>query len=353
MGLFTKLGRRTSSPQEWVQLWELLVPLGGQTTPDAVDRWSRWARTKPAETLTAAAAQLTEAYALLDTEQHGRALAVEPFTGLDRPFARLRFLRVLDRVILSGADAVEKVADAPELVRGYDTVHLLDPDQSLGSTAPALVHLSRLLDEARVLGGHDAPSVGELPGPEGSEAMRAMMLLERGSASGGWVTSRRWPTLRSAKQSQRTRFSIEDPEIAWIDVDASILCDDESGDLPADHVHGEGCWTSAGRAATLEVYTALGGAAGAQHELCHRQVCVEVVSAEDATADGGAPDVDEALPMVLVELVLTEAELAVADPAARVALLVRRSAERLARTALPWSASNRTALVGLAAGQAA
>lgn len=352
MGLFTKLGRRTSAPQEWAQLWELLVPLGGQTTPDAVDRWSRWARALPAETLTVAAEQLAEAYALLDTEQHGRALAVEPFTGLDRPFARMRFLRVLDRVILAGPDAVEKVADAPELVRGYDTVHLLDPDQSLGSTAPALMHLSRLLDEARVLGGQTAPTVGELPQPEETEALRAMMQLEHGSASGGWVSSRRWPTLRSAKASRRTRFSIEDPEIAWIDVDASILCDDESGDAPADHVHDESCWTGAGRAATLEVYAALGGAAGAQHELCHRQVGVEVVSAEDATADGGAPDVDEALPMVLVELVLTDAELAVVDPPARVALLVRRSAERLARTALPWSASNRTALVGLAAGQA-
>ena len=352
MGLFTKLGRRTSAPQEWAQLWELLVPLGGQTTPDAVERWSRWARTQPAETLASAAEQLTEAYTLLDTEQHGRALAVEPFTGLDRPFARLRFLRVLDRVILSGPDAVEKVADAPELVRGYDTVHLMDPDQSLGSTAPALVHLSRLLDEARVLGGHSALTVGELSQPDEAEAMLAMLQLEHGAASDGWVTSRRWPTLRSAKQARRARFSIEDPEIAWIDVDASILCDDESGDQPVDHRHDEGCWTGAGRAATLAVYRALDGAAGAQHELCHRQVGVEVVSAEDAMTDGAAPDVDESLPMVLVELVLSEAELAVVDPPARVVLLVRRSAERLARTALPWSASNRTALVALAAGQA-
>lgn len=355
MGIFSRLGRRSSSPHEWTQLWELLAPLGGQTTPDAVDRWSRWAREQPEETLTSAAEQLRLVYDALDTEKHGRALGVEPFSGIERPFARLRFLRVLDRVILAGPDAVEQVAGSPELVRGYDTVHLLDPEPSLGDASPAHVNLARLLDEARVLRGTLARSVEELSGAREVEAWVAMSRLDFSSATNLWTTSRRWRTVRSAKSAVRQRFALEDPEVAWIEVEASMLCDDDPdgagpGDADLDHEHHD-CWVAAGHAAALEVYRALGGAAGAQHELAHRHVVVEAMRADDVTEDGkSAPDVGPEVPLVVVELGLSDLELAVTDPQARVALLVRRAAERLSRAALPWSVPNREALVALASG---
>ena len=351
MGLFTALGRRSSAPQEWAQLWEILAPLDGRTSPDAVDRWSRWAREQPVETLDAAAGQLIEAYEELDTENHGRALAVDPFSGVDRPFARLRFLRVLDRVILAGPEAVEQVAGSPELVRGHDTVLPLDPERSLDQPSPTTVNLPALLDEARVLRGTTVRSIADLTGAAELEAWQAMTHLRSSGAADTWTTSRRWPTVRSAKSARRLRFLVEDPEVAWLDIDTSALCDvDADGDPHC--AHGS-CWVEASRTATVEVYRALGGAAGAQHELAHRQVCVEAVPAQDATADAtAAPDVDEDLPMVLVELALTEDELAVTDSQARAALLVRRSAERLSRAALPWGAPSREALVALASGAA-
>lgn len=350
MGIFSRFGRRSSSPHEWTQLWDLLSPLGGKTTPDAVDRWSRWARELPEERLTTAADQLRQAYDVLDTEKHGRALGVEPFSGIDRPFARLRFLRVLDGVILAGPDAVERVADAPELVRGHDTVHLLDPELTLGDASPAHVNLARLLDEARVLRGTLARSVEDLRGVPAVEAWVAMSKLDFSSATNLWTTSRRWPTVRSAKAPLRQRFALEDPEVAWIDVDASMLCGDDSGDVEPDHGHHD-CWVAAGHAATLEVYRALGGAAGAQHELAHRHVVVEAMPADEVTGDGkSAPDVGPDALLVFVELGLSDLEQAVVDPQARVALLVRRTAERLSRAALPWSGPNREALVALASG---
>lgn len=351
MGLFATISRRSSSPHQWTQLWDVLKPLGGRTTPDAVARWSRWARELPAETLTTAAGQLAGAYELLDTEKHGRALAVEPFAGVERPFARRRFLRVLDRVILSGPDAVVRVSGSPELVRGYDTVHLLDPEAVLldPDRAPAFVNLSALLDDVRVLRGTAAPTVADLRGAAAAEAARTLTQMDFAHVASTWTTSRRWPALRSAKGPVQLRFAMEDPEIAWLAVEATDLCDDEAEDADPTHVHDD-CWVAAADAAAVEIFRALGGAAGAQHDLSHRHVWVEILAAEDATLGAGAPEVDGNLSMVMVELPLSEHELAVVDQQARVALLVRRTAERLSRVALPWSGHSREALVALASG---
>ena len=344
MGLFGR--RRATDPSSWDELWEALAPLGGRLTRDAVARWEDAVVTSPPAFLDATSEQLGHAYRLLGTEAHAREIGPGAFAGPDRPFARLRFGRVVDAVVASGADAVARVATDPAAIRSYATgVPLADPVLAFTTDAvPLGVQLLRVRDRARFERGAElraprAPRRAELsPTDLDKDALKA------------------WPSL-SGREPERAWAGIADPEEPWLDVDASNL--DPVPDAPTDPtgagsarevLDAPGSWFSAGSAAAERLFVALGpDGLGAEA----RAASVGLVALElqrPDRADEQQTEPEQWAEMLTVPVTLDTWEARASGAQARADVLVRACARRLLDVPLVATAASRPTLERLATG---
>ncbi len=341
MGLFGR--RRASDPSSWDELWEALAPLGGRLAPEAVARWEDAVVTSPPAFLEAASEQLGNAYRLLGTEAHAREIGPGAFAGPDRPFARLRFGRVVDAVAASGADAVARVAADPAAIRSYATgVPLADPVLAFTTDAvPLGVQLLRVRDRSRFERGAELraprpPRRAELsPTDLDKDALKA------------------WPSLAGRKPG-RAWVGIPDPEEPWLDVDASNLdatpderIDPETVGEVREILASPSSWFTAGDAAAQRIFAALGpDVLGADA----RAASVGLVALELQRPDDEprtATEQSEEVLTVPVRLDPVEAGVTGADERAEV--LVRACARRLLDVPLVATPANRPELERLAA----
>ncbi|WP_265521326.1 hypothetical protein [Oerskovia flava] len=326
MSFFSSLFRKRSDPSSWRELWEVLAPYGGALTPASARAWSDAAASMDPRLLATAREQLERAYELLDTQHAAAFVGGAPFTTPDRPFARRRFLRALDAVVVAGPDAVAQVAADPSTLRAYDT-------------APAV-----------------APY--EVPDPQGSLLERLDLAtsssphahLMLGTAT--YLPRRReagWPALGSDTIARQFYL---DPELGWVDVDASAV--GVSQGEPLDPTQG---WADAGRETGRRVFVALGSVVERPATL--GLVAVVLLPREDwegevgsglTTRDGVAQaGINEGL--VELYVALSDAECATRDTAERIDLLVRRAAQALRTFELPFTALQASALDELARGE--
>lgn len=302
MGLFS----RTPRPERWTQLWEVLAPLQGSLHPTMM---SAWRASEPAgRELRKAHEQLHEAYQALNTERLAGTLR-RPFNGLQEPFAYRRFLRVIDMVVLAGPDEVRRVAEDPAAVRAHDTIRALDPIEWLDDLSP---------------GGVDAPPLAGLLGDAVRRSRGARDPYSPPPVYGPKMAGS-WP---SYPRESRTgvAWTLADPSLPWLGLDTESLDD---GLLDAGRIDDASvltltpdCWEFSGMQATKRVLTAIGVPRPAA--LGDRGSCnVEFLSPEDSDLGlletGGFQAVS----------VLTVAEYAVTNPAARIALLTHRGAQAM------------------------
>jgi hypothetical protein len=117
VSLFSRI---STDPARWTALWRVLEPYGGRLTADSIAYWSAHLPTLSKREYRRAARELAVAYRLLDTEEHARYLTGAPWRGPGMPFARARFERTVDAVIVAGPQAVARVMADPALISGYD-----------------------------------------------------------------------------------------------------------------------------------------------------------------------------------------------------------------------------------------
>ncbi|KZM35559.1 hypothetical protein [Oerskovia enterophila] len=325
MALFGSLFRKKKSdPSSWDELWTVLAPYGGRVTSSSTETWLRAAATMDPKVLAKAKDQLERAYDLLDTEAVARFAGEIPFTGPDRPFARRRFLRTVDAVIVAGPEAVARVAADPSYLRSYDS-------------SPAV-----------------APY--ETPDPEGYLSDRwdverwkdplHRMVWKDVLVSLSTRRQKAWPSV--ADDSAAQMFHL-DPEYGWIDVDASSIAAEQGAPVEA-----RDGWTGAGIEASKRLYAALGSPLERPDVLG----LVAVVVLSQAEWDGEAEDGDEVRAGVLnigidrsateLDIALSDEECAVTDQDERVALLVGRAAHALLVFDLPFTGSQAAVLGELA-----
>ncbi len=326
MALFGSLFRKKSDPSTWDELWTVLAPYGGRVTPSSTQAWLRAAATMDPQVLAKAKDQLERAYDLLDTEAAARFAGEIPFTGANRPFARRRFLRTVDAVIVAGPDAVARVVADPSYLRSYDS-------------SPAV-----------------APY--ETPDPEGYLADRwdverwkdplNRMIWKDVLVSLSTRREKSWPSLAGDPAAQMFHL---DPEYGWVDVDASSIAAEQGAPVEA-----RDGWTGAGIEASRRLHTALGSPLERPDVLA--LVAVVVLSQaewDDEAEDGDEDDVREGVLNVGIDrsateldIALSDAECAITDQSERVALLVRRAAHALLTFDLPFTGAQAAALGELA-----
>lgn len=326
MALFGSLFRKKSDPSTWDELWTALAPYGGRVTPSSTQAWLLAAATMDPKVLAKAKDQLERAYDLLDTEAVARFAGEIPFTGPNRPFARRRFLRTVDAVIVAGPDAVARVAGDPSYLRSYDS-------------SPAV-----------------APY--ETPDPEGYLADRwdverwkdplNRMIWKDVLVSLSTRREKAWPSL--ADDSAAQMFHL-DPEYGWVDVDASSIAAEQGAPVEA-----RDGWTGAGIEASKQLYAALGSPLERPDVL--GLVAVVVLSQaewDSEVEDGDEDDVREGVLNVGIDrsateldIALSDAECAITDQSEQVVLLVRRAAHALLAFDLPFTGAQATALGELA-----
>lgn len=255
--LATLFGRASADPSRWTDLWEVLAPYGGRVTPSGIESWERASGPMGAAVLRTADKQLAEAYVLLDTEAHARALG---YTAPDAPFARRRFVRTLDSVIVAGPEVVSRVAADPTALRSYDTVPVREPYSE--PVVPVETLATRIAGAVARKGVRYA-SCNEYVG-----------VLDR-------RRGKQWPS-RPASMGWR------DPEIGWVQVDASMLC---AKDGPESE-DGPQSWYAAGSFAAGRIFRALhevaGDGFGEQRPRHLRDVQVDI----DPIGDEGPDDPD-------------------------------------------------------------
>ncbi|MBE7701188.1 hypothetical protein H9623_12865 [Oerskovia sp. Sa1BUA8] len=291
----------------------MLAPYGGRVTPSSTENWQQASDTMGVTALREADKQLVEAYALLDTEQHARVVG---YVGTDAPFARSRFVRTLDAVIVAGPEAVSRVVADPSALRSYDTLPVHEP-------------YSEANLEAGSLAGQIAAAVARKGSPFVPRSIRVGQLDRRRGAQ--------WPSRQDGSPDWR------DPEVGWLFLDASPLCDAGTGE----NEDGPTSWYTAGSVAAGRIFRALHVVAGdgfdAQRPQHLRYVQVEIdLDEAEMTGDRGpfiAPGMEDASLVIddegvfLTTLVSTEdARLEEFD--ARVDLLTRHVAGTLAQPSI-------------------
>ncbi|MFD6093549.1 hypothetical protein ACFWGN_15630 [Oerskovia sp. NPDC060338] len=324
MALFGSLFRKKSDPSSWDELWTVLAPYGGRVTPSSTQTWLQAAANMDPKMLAKAKGQLERAYDLLDTEAVARFAGEAPFTGSDRPFARRRFLRTVDAVIVAGPEAVARVVADPSYLRSYDS-------------SPAV-----------------APY--ETPDPEGYLGDRwdverwkdplHRMIWKDVLVSLSTRRQKAWPSV--ADDSAAQMFHL-DPEYGWVDVDASSIAAEQGA--PVEAVDG---WTGAGIEASKRLYAALGSVVERPDVLG----LVAVVVLSQAEWDGEAEDGDEVRDGVLnlgidrqateLDIAFSAEECAIEDQEERVELLVGRAAHALLVFDLPFTGAQAATLGELA-----
>jgi len=346
MGLFGR--RRATDPTSWRELWEALGPLGGRLTPEAVRRWEDIVATSPPAFIEAASEQLGYAYRLLGTEAHAREIGPGAFEGTGRPFAAERFARVVDAVVVAGADAVARVAADPAAVRSFATgVPLLDPvlayrgdgDVTLG------VELLRIRDRSRFERG------AELRAPRARSFVTSAVDLDRDALHA-------WPSLRG-RAAGAEWAGIRDPEEPWLEVDASDLdvvpevaeLDDVEATRAAQHaLDAPGSWYGAGVSAAERIFTALGAdAVGPETgDGPVSLVSLELLRPSEERAVG--PDREPArwAEILSVPVALDPADAATTGADARTDVVSRACARRLLELPLVGTPANRPTLERLA-----
>lgn len=330
MGLFRR--RVPDDPSTWDELWAVLTPLHGSLSAPDVERWRALASSFTPAQLDRAAEQLGFAYRLLDAEAAARVLSPGGFTAPGEPFARQRFVRTLDAVVASGPDAVAQVVEDPAALTGWQ-VAPVDPRAYYDWDAPAPVSLGLELLRARTpslfaLGGGLRVSSGPAAAWVAAPALLDAERLER------------WPTLRARARWANPLADTPDPEVPWLDVDASLLDPD---DVPDDDPTS---WYAAGQAAAARVFDALGPDALDESA---RDGGVTVVEVE-VCAEADAP-VDDAVPgdgVASVTAVLVQAEHRLDAPADRAAALVRAVSAALMGSGVAFSGTSRARLEDLA-----
>ncbi|MGW6003655.1 hypothetical protein ACWFNS_00070 [Oerskovia enterophila] len=330
MALFGSLFRKKKSdPSSWDELWTVLAPYGGRVTPSSTQAWLRAAATMDPKLLATAREQLEDALVLLDTEAAARFAGGTPFTGPDRPFARRRFLRALDAVIVAGPEAVARVVADPSSLRSYDSspavapYDLADPDGYLierWEVAHWADPTERVLRRDRSV-------------PLGKDRFTG------------------WPSLAVGDEMRELRKFVLDPEAGWLDVDASAV-GVRGGQVFTDR---DG-WIGAGIAAGRLVHDALGDMADRPPKLLH--VFVGALPREDWEGEVGfGLEVVDGVADAVTGDVNTERyvpfsdeECAIEDQDERVGLLVRRVAHALLAIDLPFDEERAATLRDLARG---
>lgn len=328
MGLFTR--RVADDPSSWDELWTVLTPLGGSLEASAVERWRAVASAFTPAQLDRAAEQLGYAYRLLDTEAHARALVPGGFTAPGEPFARQRFVRTLDAVVAAGPDAVAQVVTEPSALAGWP-VAASDPAAYYDWDAVRPPALGLELLRART------PSLFALGGG----------LRLGAGATAAWIATpalldaerlARWPSLRARTRWPNPLTDTPDPEVPWLDVDASSLDADGTGDDDPTS------WYAAGDAAAARLFVALG--ADALHG------AAEGVTAVEVEVDAGADPDPLGVPgdgVVTVVAALAPQDAGVQDVAGRVDALVRAVAAALVASDVAFAGAARSRLLELSA----
>jgi hypothetical protein len=303
VGLF---GSKASRPESWTQLWEVLAPLDGSISPPGLQAWL--AASVPEPTLRRANVQLRQAYAQLDTETLARSTRA-PFTTPGQPFGYRRFLRVLDNVVLAGPEAVRRVVDDASALQVYDTLPALDPsafyDEPLPTEPPLLTVLRGALDVVW-------PPERRPTGPSGWQAKLPMF---------GPQVRKSWPGLSDGWGE----LARADPSVPWLEIVSEL--DDRSC------VGRPGCWEFSGYQAGKRLFAALGPDPQAV-----------VPGAKDVMVELAPPGERPDEPIYRDDGVvgcmgmLTAQEYEVSEPAERIAIVTRRSAEALLRLRLSGQA---------------
>jgi hypothetical protein len=348
VGLFGR--RRGDDPGSWDELWAVLAPFGGRLTDASVEHWRAAAASFTPAQLELAAEQLGFAHLLLDTERHARELAPDGFAEPGRPFARGRFVRVLDAVVVAGPDAVARVAADPAALRSYADVGVLAPEQYYDLTdagPPALgLELLRALVPAQF--------------SEGAAMRVAAPRRLRWLASPGRLDRRRlgrWPSLRDRRGQGDPLAGTPDPEVPWLDLDASEL-DGAGGEVDGDgrdDDDGPATWYGAGFAAAARVFVALGPDAlgGVSPGLV--RIALDVTSGSAANGPGArsAPEATDSYDdgVLIADVALPAEDVAVTEPDERVRVLAARAAQALSSLGLTFSDRTRDALDALAGGR--
>ncbi|GAA3224122.1 hypothetical protein ACFP63_18090 [Oerskovia jenensis] len=301
------LGRASADPSRWTTLWEVLAPYGGRVTPSGIESWQRAAGRMDAESLRRADKQLTEAYVLLDTEAHARVVG---YVARDAVFARRRFVRTLDAVIVAGPEAVARVAADPSALRSYDTVPVREP-------------YSEPVVPVETLGTRIAAAAAR-KGIRRTWNNEAVGMLDR-------RRSKQWPS-RPASTAWR------DPEIGWLHVDASTLCADDG----PEGEDGERSWYAAGSVAAGRLFRALHGVAGdgfgdqRPRHLRDVEIEIDLIRDEEGSDDADPQDETSCINdegVYLTSFVHPE-DARIEEFDARVELLTRHTAGALAHAAL-------------------
>jgi len=342
MGLFGK--RRAADPSSWDELWEALAPLGGRLTPDALARWEDAVVTSPPAFLEAASEQLGHAYRLLGTEAHAREVGPGAFAGPDRPFARLRFGRVVDAVVASGPDAVARVAADPAAIRSYATaVPLADPALAFTTdTVPLGVQLLRVRDRARFERG------AELRAP------RAPRRAELSPTDLDKAALKAWPSL-AGRSPERAWAGIADPEEPWLDVDASNLdatpderTDPETVAEVRDLLASPSSWFTAGDAAAQRIFVALGPDVLGPEARAASVGLVTLELQRPGSADDQPEEPEQWAEVLTVPVTLDAVEAGATGAQERADVLVRACARRLLDVPLVATPQHRPVLAELA-----
>jgi hypothetical protein len=301
--LATLLGRASADPSRWTTLWEVLAPYGGRVTPSGIESWERASGPMAAATLRTADKQLTEAYVLLDTEAHARVVG---FTAPGAVFARRRFVRTLDAVIVAGPEAVSRVAADPSALRSYDTVPVREP------YCEPVVPVETLA--TRIAGAVTRKGIRYTSRSEG------VGVLDR-------RRSARWPSVPAGT-------GWRDPEIGWFQVDASMLCADDGPEGEG----GETSWYAAGSVAAGRIFRALHDVAGDGYgeqrprHLRDVELGIDLVVGEEV--DGEADSLIISDESVWLSSRLHPEDVRIEEFEARVEMLTRHAAGVLAQRSL-------------------